>query len=209
MKTNDKPQEIDTLLDALEQHGRDLRRQQQLAAMIDSMASTELKEESGKWRVVRLWSMRVAAAACMLFFIVTAARVWLIPTGEPAIEVAVADKVPVYHDEAAAPIAQPAPMRPAPQRIAANPKTPSCHPVEKVERITYSASAPEAEPDAWIEAGTMPVPEPPVEALLAEEPAGPQAEPSAEGPRQSILKSLFRRPEPSHMDGTMLAINLL
>lgn len=209
MKTADKPREIKPLLDALEHHGRDLRRQQQLAAMIDSMAATDTKEYGGKWKAVRIWSLRVAAAACALFFIATAVRVWYIPTKEPG--VTVASNMPAYHQPAAdeTPESQPtAGEAPAYQKPTAS-RVHTYH----VEHITYTTAMPEAEPDAWAEPEMLPTPEIPIEELLAEELASPQtepvAEPKAEEPRQSIWRSLFHRSEPSRMDGTMLAINLL
>lgn len=76
--------ELEQMLASLEHAGRDERRQQELGAMIDRMGGAERAERKrGFW----WWSVRVAAAACVFFFISTAVRIWFIPT-EKAVQVA-------------------------------------------------------------------------------------------------------------------------
>ena len=69
---------LEDLLAEVEHAGRDARRQQELGNMIDQMAVVKSRRHGFWW-----WSVRVSAAACVLFFIGTAVRVWFIPT-EPA-----------------------------------------------------------------------------------------------------------------------------
>ena len=65
------------MLATLEHAGRDSRRQQELGAMIDSLAAAETTKHRSFW----WWSSRVAVAACVTFFVTTAVRIWFIPTG--------------------------------------------------------------------------------------------------------------------------------
>lgn len=57
---------LEELLASVEHAGRDARRQQQLAEMIGQMAA---KEGAAKRRIVRLWTVGIAAAACLLLFV--------------------------------------------------------------------------------------------------------------------------------------------
>ena len=60
MKNDRNKMDLDQLLATLEHTGRDNRRQQELGAMIDSLAAAETTKHRGFW----WWSSRVAAAAC-------------------------------------------------------------------------------------------------------------------------------------------------
>lgn len=57
---------LEELLASVEHAGRDARRQQQLAEMIGQMAA---QEGAAKRRIVRLWTVGIAAAACLLLFV--------------------------------------------------------------------------------------------------------------------------------------------
>lgn len=213
------------LLDALERDGRDARRQRQLAEMIDGLAA---KEKAATHRVRRMWTVRLAAAACVLFFIATAVRVWFIPT-EQTVEPQVARaEAPVADTAASMPEARPATTTPAPslsrKRKAAMPK-PSVESAAMPEELLVEAApqqpAPqptEPEPQAidqevaYAQAEESPIDSiaQPMSSLAAEPEQLAQATPKAEPqPRRSLWKSLFGRTAPSEMDGTILAINIL
>lgn len=216
---------LQQLLGTLEQAGRDARRQQQLADMIDGLAA---KEKAAAHRMRRMWTMRIAAAACVLFFIVTAVRVWFIPT-EQTVEPQVARaEAPVADTVAPMPEARPATTTPAPslshKRKAAMPK-PSVESAAMPEELLVEAAPQQPVPQPT-EPEPQAIDQEPVYAQSTESPidsiaqpvsslvAGPeplaQATPEAEPqPRRSLWKSLFGRTAPSEMDGTMLAINIL
>lgn len=227
MKTDRHNTDLEQLLSALERDGRNARRQQQLADMIDGLAA---KEKAAAHRVRRMWTVRIAAAACVLFFIVTAVRVWFIPTTQtegPQVArveapVAVADTT-TPRPEALPATATPAP-NPSHKRKATMPRpigesTPM--PEELLVEAAPQQPAPqptEPEPQsidqeaAYAQAEESPIDSiaQPVSSLAAEPEQLAQATPEAEPkPRRSLWKSLFSRTEPSEMDGTMLAINIL
>lgn len=225
MKTDRHNTDLEQLLDALERDGRNARRQQQLADMIDGLAA---KEKAAAHRVRRMWTMRIAAAACVLFFIVTAVRVWFIPT-EQTVEPQVARaEAPVADTAAPMPEARPATTTPAPslrhKRKAAMPKPAdesSAMPEELLVEAAPQQPVPqptEPEPQAidqepvYAQSTENPIDSiaQPVISLAAKPEPLAQAKPEAEPkPRRSLWKSLFGRTSPSEMDGTILAINIL
>ena len=88
MKTDKHNMDLEQLLADVEYAGRDARRQQELSLMIDRMAGVEKGERRhGAW----WWVSRVAAVACVLFFISTAVRIWFIPTESTGTRVAEAE----------------------------------------------------------------------------------------------------------------------
>lgn len=225
MKTDRHNTDLEQLLGALEHDGRNARRQQQLADMIDGLAA---KEKAAAHRVRRMWTMRIAAAACVFFFIVTAVRVWFIPT-EQTVEPQVARaEAPVADTAASMPEALPPIATPAPslshKRKAAMPK-PSVESTTMPEELLVEAApqppAPqptEPEPQAidqepvYAQSTESPIDSiaQPVISLAAKPEPLAQATPKAEPkPRRSLWKSLFSRSEASEMDGTILAINIL
>lgn len=207
---------LEDLLAEVEHAGRDARRQQELSAMIDHLAgeSGKRKVESGKhgawW-----WVSRMAAAACVLFFISTAVRVWFIPTGENATMVAEAEvpvTVPAAVDSTTVVTTIAAPVR---QRPHARPQVIAETPVVVEEYVAEEVITPEP-----VEADSDTVPayiilddfapdaEPVVQAVETEpvaEPVAVAAEPAKPARRRSIF-SLFRPAEPSLMEGTTLAL---
>lgn len=68
MKSTNPNPSLEELLASVEHAGRDARRQQQLAEMVEGLAA---KEDAARRRVVRLWTARIAAAACLLGVIFT------------------------------------------------------------------------------------------------------------------------------------------
>ncbi|MBQ8703100.1 MAG: hypothetical protein IJ524_01840 [Bacteroidales bacterium] len=94
MKTNRDNLDLEQLLATLEHAGRDERRQQELGDMLDRLAA-EQGERSEAGREHRhgawWWTLRVAAAACILLFVSTVVRIWFVPTGEEPVTVAEAD----------------------------------------------------------------------------------------------------------------------
>ena len=219
------------LLADVEHAGRDERRQQELGDMIDRMAG-----ESGQWSEVSgqnghdfwWWGARVAAAACVLFFIGTAVRVWFIPTESSAPQVA---EVPVAIPAAVDTMpAVTTVVAPAPRRIYARPVTEPLASEELVEVEEYvaenveivepieavndrsGANVPKAEidttpnyiilddfaPDAELIVQTV-EPKPIVDPVVK------PVEPAKPARRRSIF-SLFRAAEPSMMEGTTLAL---
>ena len=215
MKTDRHNTDLEQLLDALERDGRNARRQQQLADMIDGLAA---KEKAAARRSRRLWTVRVAAAACVLFFIATAVRVWFIPT-EQTVEPQVARaEAPVADTTTPMPEARPATTTPAPslshKRKAAMPEEllveaapqqlvpqPTEPEPQAIDQEAAYAQAEESHIDSIAQ---------PVSSLAAKPEPLAQATPKAEPkPRRSLWKSLFGRTAPSEMDGTILAINIL
>ncbi len=225
MKTDRQDTDLDQLLEALEHDGRDVRRQQRLAEMIDGLAAADA---AAARRTRRLWTVRVAAAACVFFFIATAVRVWFIPT-EQTVEPQVARaEAPVADTTTPMPEAWPATTTPAPslshKRKAAMPKPAdesSAMPEELLVEAAPQQPVPqptEPEPQAIDQEAAYAQAEEshidsiaqPVSSLAAKPEPLAQATPKAEPkPRRSLWKSLFGRTAPSEMDGTILAINIL
>ena len=225
MKT-DKNNLEDFLAD-VEHAGRDARRQQELGAMIDLMA-----EESGKRKVESgrhgfwWWGARVAAAACVLFFITTAVRIWFIPT-EPAGTMVAEAEVP------APPQRLPNDFPTTSQRLPNDYRGGRGKVVEKPQKGSFAEDEAEvtvmeevlvdnevveeavdtAEELLVVDNDIAPEPEEPQVDAEPEQPLQPvPAEPVAaklQERKSSLLGGLLRRAEPSKMDGTMLAINIL
>ena len=211
---------LQQLLGALERDGRNARRQQQLADMIDGLAA---KEKAAAHRVRRMWAMRIAAAACVFFFIATAVRVWFIPT-EQTVEPQVARaEAPVADTAAPMPEAVQAIATPAQslshKRKAAMPK-PADESTPMPEELLVEAAPQPTEPEpqaidqepVYAQSTESPIDSiaQPLSSLAAKPEPLAQATPKAEPkPRRSLWKSLFGRTAPSEMDGTILAINIL
>lgn len=222
---NDKHKlDLEGLLAEVEHAGRDARRQDELAAMVDSMAGAN---RHGFW----WWGARVAAAACVLFFIGTAVRIWFIPTGSTVDDNLVAqaevpEVIPVAADTVAvAPAVTPAESQPVrKQRHVVSTEVVEEYVAEEVQAEPESEEAPvveERDTVIIIEEAVVPEPAPivqaePVDAVAApivsvsntsEQPVATAEERKPK--RASIFKNIFRRHEPSKMDGTMLALNIL
>lgn len=221
---NDKQKlDLEGLLAEVEHAGRDARRRDELAAMVDSMADAN---RHGFW----WWTVRVVAAACVLFFIGTAVRIWFIPTDSAVDDnhVAQAEVLEVelyssspkigegdrreavveeYDTETPAPVAR--------EEIIEKPVVEEEYIAEEVPADTATYSSPLAElgapsPNLGEESDSVATA---VETIVApivsvdNTPAATSEEPKPK--RESIFKNIFRRHEPSKMDGTMLALNIL
>ena len=227
---NDKQKlDLEGLLAEVEHAGRDARRRDELAAMVDSMAGTN---RHGFW----WWTVRVAAAACVLFFIGTAVRIWFIPTDSAVDDNLVAqaevpELTPIVADTI--PVAPAMPVRVQRHVVPTEVVEVEEYVAEEVPADTVAYSSPLAElgapspnlgeePDSISNSSTKRGEGDRREAVVEEydtkEPAPivsvgntPAAAPIDESKtkRESIFKNLFRRHEPSKMDGTMLALNIL
>ena len=210
---NDKQKlDLEGLLAEVEHAGRDARRRDELAAMVDSMAGAN---RHGFW----WWTMRVAAAACVLFFIGTAVRIWFIPTESTVDDNLVAqaevpEVTPVVADSTPAAPAVQHPVCVQRPRVTAEPTVVEEYVAEEVlveQKIEVEPVVEEQESVIIIEEVVAPEPAPIAQAETTPQPAEPAAAPIEESKpkRESIFKNLFRRHEPSKMDGTMLALNIL
>lgn len=217
MKTN--KHNMESLLAEMEHAGRDIRRQQELGAMIDRLAGEETDERRhGAW----WWVGRVAAAACVLFFISTAVRIWFIPTesgkqmvaevempevvssAEPAIAVEVKPAARVSHHTRVKPVT----VQSVVLEEQEEPVVVEEYLVEEnIEEELPVEEQIEEPVDNHIEMIVQPV----VSIAQTVEPAPAEAAPAkpAKSARRSLLGNLIRRAEPSKMDGTMLAFNIL
>ena len=220
MKKNNDTPTLEQLLASVEHAGRDARRQQQLSEMIERMAA---EDASKRHRNVRLWTVRFAAAATVTLFVVT--LVWKLANPSLSAGVQVAQAPVVRKTKLPVPT-----MEPLRQAVKA-PDKPLNVPVSK-HQSTVAMPVLEEQPIVAEAAAVEPVPVFPVmeeaiaEAVVQEEPmptveeeepvvtdiepavmaqSSPTPKPKQE--RRSFF-SLFRA-EPSLMDGTMLAFNIL
>ena len=220
MKKNNDTPTLEQLLASVEHAGRDARRQQQLSEMIERMAA---EEASKRHRSVRLWAVRFAAAAAVTLFVVTS--VWKLTNSSPLAGVQVA-QAPVIR-KTKLPVPTMEPLRQAakaPDKTlnvsVSKPQATVAMPVVEEQPVGAEAVAVEPVPDfpvmeeAIAEAVVQEEPMPTVE---EEEPVVTDIEPAVMAQSSPTPKpkqerrgffSLFRA-EPSLMDGTMLAFNIL
>ena len=220
MKKNNDTPTLEQLLASVEHAGRDARRQQQLSEMIERMA---VEEASKRHRSVRLWAVRFAAAAAVTLVVVTS--VWILTNPSPLVGVQVAQapvvrktKLPVPTMETLRQAAT-APDKPLNVPVS-KPQATAALPIVEEQPIGAEAPAVEAVPvfpvmeEAIAEAVVQEEPMPTVE---EEEPVVTSMEPAVMAQSSPTPKpkqerrgffSLFRA-EPSLMDGTMLAFNIL
>lgn len=220
MKKNNDTPTLEQLLASVEHAGRDSRRQQQLAEMIERMAA---EEASKRRRSVRLWTVRVAAAATVTLIFVTS--VWRMANPSPSIGVQLA-QAPVVRTPKL-PLPTMVPLRQAattPDKSLSVPvrqrQAMAAMSVAEEQPIEVEAAAVEPVPDFPAMEETIAeavVPEEPLPIVEEEEPAVTNLEPAAMAQSSPTPKpkqerrgffSLFRA-EPSLMDGTMLAFNIL
>lgn len=222
MKTNNNhTPELDDLLATLEHAGRDARRREELGAMIDRLSEAESGKPARR-RVVPLWLPRLAAAACLLFFILTAVRIWIMP-----IDGGAAGPMVAQAEEPAVPALQPVPEEepePVQQRIVRRPRPAAAVAAEETD-VAETIAVPEVEQQVLEHPATIDeepllaeeipaiVPEP--EPIAPHEPpalaqATPAPQEEAPQPRRtSFWRSLFGPVEPDEMNGTTLAIRIL
>ena len=219
MKNDSNKMDLDQLLATLEHAGRDSRRQQELSAMIDSLAAAEETPKRGFW----WWSSRVAAAACVTFFATTAVRIWFIPTGHttkgiPTVAEVTVTETPTatVSDTAVLPTVKRSITSPTPKVVKAEPtvtseelyaeETTVTEPVEKdsIEAPYYIIEddfAPNTEPIANSEPEQAITDEP-----AATTPGTPNVAQTTKPQRRRLFGGFLRRSEPSRMEGTTLAL---
>ena len=219
MKKNSTPPTLEELLASLEHAGRDARRQQQLSEMIERMAAEETAQRR---RTVRLWSVRLVAAACLVLFMMTIVHLWYpSPVSvEPQLAQAPQVQLPKVH---MAP-AQPGKVTPRPEEES-RPATISPMPVLPPQPVVAEPILEELIPAPIFDepapseqyAEAVDVTDPEDEQL----PVGPfqlevsdvvaQAEPAPETEAPTQRRSLFsfRQAEPSMMDGYVLSFRII
>lgn len=220
MKKNNDTPTLEQLLASVEHAGRDARRQQQLSEMIERMAA---EEASKRHLSVRLWAVRFAAAATVTLFVVTS--VWKLTNSSPLAGVQVAQAPVVRKTKLPVPTMEP--LRQAAKApgktlnvSVSKPQATVAMPVVEGQPVGAEVVAVEPVPDfpvmeeAIAEAVVQEEPMPTVE---EEEPVVTNMEPAVMAQSSPTPKpkqerrgffSLFRA-EPSLMDGTMLAFNIL
>lgn len=220
MKKNNDTPTLEQLLASVEHAGRDARRQQQLLEMIERMAT---EEASKRHRSVRLWAVRFAAAAAVTLFVVTS--VWILTNPSPLVGVQVAQAPVVRKTKLPVPTMEP--LRQAAKApgktlnvSVSKPQATVAMPVVEEQPIVAEVAAVEPVPDFPVMEETIAeavVQEEPMPTVEEEEPVVTDMEPAAMAQSSPTPKpkqerrgffSLFRA-EPSLMDGTMLAFNIL
>ncbi len=210
--------DLDQLLATLEHAGRDSRRQQELSAMIDSLAAAETTKHRSFW----WWSSRVAVAACVTFFATTAVRIWFIPTGHttkgiPTVAEVTVTETPTatVSDTAVLPTVNRSITSPTPKVVKAEPTVTSeelyaeetAEPVEKDStEAPYYIIEDDFAPDTEQLADNS---EP--EQAITDEPAAttpgtPNVAQTTKPQRRKLFGGFLRRSEPSRMEGTTLAL---
>lgn len=220
MKNDSNKMDLDQLLATLEHAGRDSRRQQELGAMIDSLAAAETTKKRGFW----WWSSRVAAAACVTFFVTTAVRIWFIPTdsttkGSPIIAEMNGTEMPTATilDTAVTPIVYQSETSHRPKTVKAEPTVASEELYAEEKTITEPVEKDSAEaPYYIIEDDFAPDTEPiaynnePEQATIdepaAKTPDTPNIAQTTKPQRRRLFGGFLRRSEPSRMEGTTLAL---
>ncbi len=219
MKNDRNKMDLDQLLATLEHAGRDSRRQQELSAMIDSLAAAETTKHRSFW----WWSSRVAAAACVTFFVTTAVRIWFIPTGPTTKGIPTVAEVngtetstAIVSDTAVLPTVNRSITSPTPKVVKAEPTIASeelyaeetAEPVEEdsIEAPYYIIEddfAPNTEPIAYSEPKQAITDEP---AATTPDAGTPNVAQTTKPQRRKLFGGFLRRPEPSRMEGTTLAL---
>ena len=222
MKKNSTPPTLEELLASVEHAGRDARRQQQLSEMIERMA---VEEAAAKRRSVRLWSVRLVAAACLVLFMMTIVRLWYpSPVSvKPQLAQAPQVQLPKVHMAPAEPakaalrptftvrpaavgIVSPQPALQS-QPFVAEPILEEIIPSPVFDEPMLTEQYAEVSDEEQPAEEVLPIAsilQPASEALAQAEPA---PEPEAPTQRRSIFR--LRQSEPSMMDGNVLSIRLI
>ncbi|MBQ3949059.1 MAG: hypothetical protein II661_01170 [Bacteroidales bacterium] len=219
MKNDSNKMDLDQLLATLEHAGRDSRRQQELSAMIDSLAAAETTKHRSFW----WWSSRVAVAACVTFFVTTAVRIWFIPTGPTTKGIPTVAEVngtetstAIVSDTAVLPTVNRSITSPTPKVVKAEPTVTSeelyaeetAEPVEEdsIEAPYYIIEddfAPNTEPIANSEPEQAITDDP---AATTPDAGTPNVAQTTNSQRRRLFGGFLRRSEPSRMEGTTLAL---
>lgn len=237
MKETKNTPSLDELLSSVEHAGRDARRRQQLAGMIEQMAANEAATRRAKTRRLTL---RMLAAACLAGIVITAAH-FLAPAAEHSAPLlAKTETVPATEPALPTDSLQPVAAQPGSSNSPAmsRPQTRKVTPIDNGEPLLAQEHIPElpvAEPEK-IEAIVEPAPAMPIEEPLYAEATAPAevgTAAAAEQPSATVAtteetsvamntsdhreapatqrRSLFRmrQSEPSLMTGTTLSFRII
>ncbi len=221
MKNDRNKMDLDQLLATLEHAGRDNRRQQELGAMIDSLAAAEETPKRGFW----WWSSRVAAAACVTFFATTAVRIWFIPTGHttkgiPTVAEVTVTETPTatVSDTAILPAVSHSATSPTPKVVKAEPTVTSEELYAEEATVTEPVEEDSIEAPYYIieddfAPNTEPIANSEPEQAITDKPAAttpdantPNVAQTTKPQRRKLFGGFLRRSEPSRMEGTTLAL---
>ena len=218
MKKNSTPPTLEELLASLEHAGRDARRQQQLSQMIERMAA---EEAVAKRRSVRLWSVRLVAAACLVLFMMTIVHLWYpSPVSvEPQLAQAPQVQLPKPHMAPAEPYkATPHPASTTPPTTINEPKPALPLQPDVADPILEEiAPSPIIEPslptEQYAESVTEELPTEelsatPFQPETSDDIAQAEPAPAPEAPTQRRSLFRLRMAEPSMMDGNVLALQI-
>lgn len=220
MKNDRNKMDLDQLLATLEHAGRDSRRQQELSAMIDSLAAAETNKHRSFW----WWSSRVAVAACVTFFVTSAVRIWFIPTGPttkgiPTVAEVNGTETPtaIVSDTTVLPTVNRSITSSTPKVVKAEPTVTSeelyaeetAEPVEEdsIEAPYYIIEDDFAPDTEQLADNSEPEPvandEP---AVTTPDTGTPNVAQTTKPQRRKLFGGFLRRSEPSRMEGTTLAL---
>ena len=219
MKKNSTPPTLEELLASLEHAGRNARRQQQLSEMIERMAA---EEAAAKRRSVRLWSVRLVAAACLVLFMMTIVHLWYpSPVSvEPQLAQAPQVQLPKPHMAPAEPYkATPHPASTTPPTTINEPKPALPLQPDVADPILEEiAPSPIIEPslptEQYAESVTEELPTEelsatPFQPETSDDIAQAEPAPAPEAPTQRRSLFRLRMAEPSMMDGNVLSFRII
>jgi len=218
MKKDNETPTLEQLLASVEHAGRDARRQQQLAEMIERMAAEETAQKTTRRCAVGMWTARIAVAATVTLFVTTSIWRWNNNGGSaeaPLVAVAPAVRPTVMPLPQTAPIthirqAEPASDRHTPKPVLDIPEQMQPLSIEEIfESLQPENIAPELGdqladlmPESEINSLQLAPVQPLTQDLAQSEPA-----PQSNTHKRSIFS--FLQAEPSMMEGTTLAFNIL
>ena len=219
MKENNDIPTLEQLIQAVEHAGRDQRRRQQLSQMIEQMS----EDEASKSHTIRLWVVRVAVAAMITLFVVVPVWNWIGVDQSVEMQVSqvsvasqardlesVAVEVEQKRDYVARRHAR-AVNRTLPDLV-----EPECEEQDNASDVVVVESQPvyDLQEEAVVEnlepIDTDPVVEEVLPVVPSKEPEQvAQSMPRTDAKRERRSFFSFLSAEPSMMDGTMLAFQLL
>jgi len=218
MKKDNETPTLEQLLASVEHAGRDARRQQQLAEMIERMAAEETVQKTTRRRAVGMWTARIAVAATVTLFVTTS--IWRWNNNGGSAEASLVAEAPAVRPTVmslrqTAPIthirqAEPASDRHTPKPVLDIPEQMQPLSIEEIfESLQPENIAPELGdqladlmPESEINSLQLAPVQPLTQDLAQSEPA-----PQSNTHKRSIFS--FMQAEPSMMEGTTLALNLL
>ena len=219
MKENNDIPTLEQLIQAVEHAGRDQRRRQQLSQMIEQMS----EDEASKSHTIRLWVVRVAVAAMITLFVVVPVWNWIGVDQSVEMQVSqvsvasqardlesIAVEVEQKRDYVARRHAR-AVNRTLPDLV-----EPECEEQDNASDVVVVESQPvyDLQEEAVVEnlepIDTDPVVEEVLPVVPSKEPEQvAQSMPRTDAKRERRSFFSFLSAEPSMMDGTMLAFQLL